>query len=137
MQNHSGHQEGIALAGNKILMIGLGSLGGHVLEFLARTPGVNKIIAADVNEDWGIRKTNNAILGAVNQGFYPSIIFRKIDLNDVEGTAETLREEEPDLIFNATTLQSWWVIGMLPDEVYEKLLGAGFGPWLPLHLTLT
>jgi len=125
------------MSNNKILMIGLGSLGGHVLEFLARTPGVNRIIAADVNEDWGARKTNNAILGAANQGFYPSIIFRKIDLNDVEGTAETLKEEEPDLIFNATTLQSWWAIGLLPNEVYEKLLGAGFGPWLPMHLTLT
>jgi hypothetical protein len=125
------------LTGNKILMLGLGSLGGHVLEFLARTPRVNRIIAADVNEDWGVRKTNNAILGAVNQGFYPSIKFRKIDLNDVEGTAETLKEEEPDLIFNATTLQSWWAIGLLPNEVYEKLLDAGFGPWLPMHLTLT
>jgi len=125
------------LAGNKILMIGLGSLGGHVLEFLARTQGMRRIIAADVNEDWGVSKTNNAILGAVNQGFYPSVTFRKIDLNDVEGTAEILREEEPDLVFNATTLQSWWVIGLLPNEAYEKLLSAGFGPWLPMHLTLT
>ncbi|UCE15679.1 MAG: hypothetical protein JSV12_07370 [Candidatus Bathyarchaeota archaeon] len=125
------------MASNKILMVGLGSLGGHVLEFLARTPGVNRIIAADVNEDWGVRKTNNAILGAVNQGFDPNIIFRKIDLNDVEGTVEIVRNEEPDLIFNATTFQSWWVIGLLQDEVYEKLLGAGFGPWLPMHLTLT
>jgi len=125
------------LAGNKILMIGLGSLGGHVLEFLARTHGMNRIIAADVNEDWGICKTNNAILGAINQGFYPSITFRKIDLNNIEGTAGILREEKPDLIFNATTLQSWWVIGLLPQKVYEKLLGAGLGPWLPMHLTLT
>jgi len=125
------------LAGNKILMIGLGSLGGHVLEFLARTPGVDRIVAADVNEDWGVCKTNNAILGAVNQGFYPSIIFRKVDLNDVEGTANILREEKPDLVFNATTLQSWWVIGLLPEKVHEKLLGAGLGPWLPMHLTLT
>jgi hypothetical protein len=118
-------------------MIGLGSLGGHVLEFLARTPGMNRIIAADVNEDWGIRKTNNAILGSVNQGFYSNITFQKIDLNDIEGTVEILRKEKPDLIFNATTFQSWWVIGLLPDEVYEKLIGAGFGPWLPMHLTLT
>jgi len=125
------------LTGNKILMIGLGSLGGHVLEFLARTPGVNRIIAADVNEDWGIRKTNNAILGSVNQGFYPNITFQKINLNDIERTVEVLRKEKPDLIFNATTFQSWWVIGLLPGEVYEKLIGAGFGPWLPMHLTLT
>jgi len=118
-------------------MIGLGSLGGHVLEFLARTPGIDSIVAADVNEDWGIRKTNNAILGAANMGFYPNIQFHKINLNDVDGTAETIREIKPDLIFNATTLQSWWVIGLLPHDVYEKLLSAGLGPWIPMHLTLT
>nr|MDO8099455.1 hypothetical protein [Candidatus Njordarchaeota archaeon] len=100
-------------------------------------PGANRIVAADVNEDWGVCKTNNAILGAVNQGFYPNITFRKINLNEVKETTEILREEEPDLIFNATTLQSWWVIGLLPEKVYQKLLGAGIGPWLPMHLTLT
>jgi len=124
------------LASSKVLLIGLGSLGGHVLEFLARTPRMGKIIAADVNEEWGISKTNNALLGALNQGFYPDIEFRKIDLNDIGATAETLTEVKPDLIFNATTLQSWWVIGLLPKEAYSKLLEAGLGPWLPMHLTL-
>jgi hypothetical protein len=67
---------------------------------------VNRISATDVNEDWGIRKTNNAILGSVNQGFYPNITFQKINLNDIEETTEILRKEKPNLIFNYTSLQS-------------------------------
>jgi len=118
-------------------MVGLGSLGGHVLEFLARTPGVKSIVASDYNEDWGVRKLNNAQLGAATQGYYPHMKFRKVDLNNIEETAEILKEEDPDVVFNATTLQSWWVIGELPKETYEKLLQAGIGPWIPMHLTLT
>jgi len=108
-----------------------------VLEFLARTPGVKSIVASDYNEDWGVRKLNNAQLGAATQGYYPHMKFRKVDLNNIEETAEILKEEDPDVVFNATTLQSWWVIGELPKETYEKLLQAGIGPWIPMHLTLT
>lgn len=108
-----------------------------MLEFLARTPGVKSIVASDYNEDWGVRKLNNAQLGAATQGYYPHMKFRKVDLNNIEETAEILKEEDPDVVFNATTLQSWWVIGELPKETYEKLLQAGIGPWIPMHLTLT
>lgn len=120
----------------KVLMVGLGSLGGHVLEFLARTPGIKSIVAADYNEDWGVRKVNNAQLGAATQGYYPHMKFRKIDLNDIEEAADILKQENPEVVYNATTLQSWWVIGQLPKETYEKLLQAGLGPWIPMHLTL-
>ena len=118
-------------------MVGLGSLGGHVLEFLARTPGIKSIVASDYNEESGSRKLNLAQLGAATQGYYPHMKFRKVDLNDIEETAETLKQENPDVVFNATTLQSWWVIGELSKETYEKLLQAGLGPWIPMHLTLT
>jgi len=119
------------------MIVGLGVVGGHLLELLSRMPSLSSIIAADMNEDYGIRKTNNAILGAMHQGFYPRIRFRKTNLHDIDGTAQTIREEEPDVIFNGATLQSWWVIGLLPDDVHRRLLDAGFGPWLPMHLTLT
>ena len=118
-------------------MIGLGSLGGHALEFLARTPGIRSIVASDYNEEWGQRKLNNAQLGAATQGYYPRMKFRRVDLNDINATAEVLKEENPEVVFNATTLQSWWVIGELPKETYERLLQAGLGPWIPMHLTLT
>jgi hypothetical protein len=122
---------------NKVFIVGLGSLGGHALEFLARTPGIRSIVAADCDEDWGLRKLNNAQLGAASQGYYPEMGFRKVDLNNIEETAGILKEEDPSVVYNATTIQSWWVIGELPKEHYEKLLQAGLGPWTPMHLTLT
>jgi len=119
-------------------VIGLGSLGGYVLEFLARSHGPTEIVTADADERRGLEKTNNVILGAANMGFYPHMRFLKIDLNDIDATNTFLESEQPDIVYNATTLQSWWVIGaQLPEEVYHRLLEAGMGPWIPMHLTLT
>lgn len=123
---------------NKVLVIGLGSLGGLVLEFLARSHGPTEIIASDIDEERGLQKTNNTILGAANMGSYPRMKFLKMNLNDLDSTSAILRTERPDVIVNSTTLQSWWVIGsQLREDAYIKLLDAGLGPWIPMHLTLT
>jgi hypothetical protein len=123
---------------SKVLLIGLGSLGGHILEFLARSVGPREIVASDVDGQRGVEKTNNVILGAANMGFYPRMKFLKIDLNDIDSTSAMLGNEQPDVIVNSTTLQSWWVIGaQLREDAYVRLLDAGLGPWTPMHLTLT
>jgi hypothetical protein len=119
-----------------IMLIGLGDLGGHVLDMLVRVPGRRRIITADVNEDWGYRKTNLAAFGAAQLGHYPALEFTKIDLFNVEQTAETILACRPDIIYSAATLQSWWVIDALPEEIFEDLDRAHIGPWIPMHLTL-
>jgi hypothetical protein len=124
------------MARSTIMLVGLGDLGGHVLEMLVRAPGSRRIITADVNEEWGYRKTNIAAFGAAQLGHYPQLEFTKIDLFNVEQTAETIARTKPDIIYSAATLQSWWVINTLPKEVFDKLDKARFGPWLPMHLTL-
>jgi len=121
----------------KVMIIGLGELGGYILEFLARSAGVTNIITADSNEDFGTRKTNLVIHGSSMMGFFPKIEFTKIDLFNVEETAAILEKYQPDIICNCTTLQSWWVITTLPKEVYEEIDKAEIGPWMPMHLTLT
>jgi len=123
----------------KVLLVGVGELGGIVLELLARVPGIPPIIVADANEDWGFRKTNSAIEGASYLGLYPRIEFRKIDLLDIDRTAEFLAEVRPTVIYNGTTLQSWWVVNELPKEVNAKLYRdkCGLGPWIAMHLALT
>lgn len=123
----------------KIILIGMGELGGIVLEYLCRIPGICAIVTADSNEDWGFRKTNSAILGASYMGLYPDIKFYHIDLLDVEMTAEILNRINPTIIYNATTLQSWWVVNELPPEVNAKLYKhkCGLGPWVSMHLALT
>jgi hypothetical protein len=119
-----------------IMMIGLGDLGGHVLEMLARTPGNRRIITADIDEDRAYRKTNIAIYGASQMGFYPDIEYTKIDLNNISQSAEIIAKCKPDVIYSAATLQSWWVITTLPKPVFDDLDKARFGPWLPMHLSV-
>jgi len=120
----------------KIMIIGLGEVGGKALELLARRPGIAHLIGADINKTYGEQKVNNAVFGAQLEGFYPNIDFVEIDLKDVDRTAEILAKEKPSVIFNSTTLQSYWVVELLPKEIHKKFKKASYGPWLPMHLTL-
>jgi hypothetical protein len=122
-----------------LLIVGLGELGGIVLELLARVPDfAGRIVAADIADDAGRRRTNSAIQGAAQLGLYPAIEFLRVDLTDIDGTATILRRVRPDIIFNATTLASWWVRSLLPPQVHDKLyaVGAGAGAWTAMHLAL-
>jgi hypothetical protein len=125
------------MIGSTIALIGIGDLGGWILEFLVRSKGVRKIIVSDIDESWGRLKAFCAMAGASYFGFYPEVDFQKIDLNDIDRTAEILASTRPDVVINCTTLMSWWVRQTLPPEVYKELEVAGSGPWIPLHLTLT
>ena len=123
----------------KIMLIGIGELGGIVLEFLCRVPGICDIVMADVNEDWCFRKTNSAILGASYLGLYPNITSYSLNLLDIEKTAEILKRINPTIIYNGTTLQSWWVVNELPPDINAKIYRhrCGLGPWVSMHLALT
>jgi hypothetical protein len=86
-----------------------------------------------------LRKTNSAIEGASYMGLYPSIAFRPLNLMDVDSTAALLASLAPTVIFNGTTLQSWWVVNELPPEVNATLYRdrCALGPWTAMHLALT
>jgi hypothetical protein len=120
----------------KVMLIGIGELGYHILQNLADAPNIGKIIVADYSLN-AEGKVNLVIYTAALRGLYPDIEFRRIDLYDVKGTAEILKEEKPDVICNATVIQSWWAYHLLPEEIAIKLNSAGLGPQLPFHLTLT
>lgn len=123
----------------KIMLVGIGELGGILLEYMCRIPNICDLVTADANKDWGFRKTNSAILGASYMGLYPNISFHHIDLLDLEKSAELLSEIKPTIIFNGTTLQSWWVVNELPPDVNAKLYRyrVGLGAWTSMHLALT
>ncbi len=95
------------------MIIGLGDLGGYVLEFLARIPNIPKIVTADINEEWGVRKTNSAIIGASQFGLYPDIEFIHLNAFDLDKTAHVLQDVRPAIIYNSMTLQSWWNLNQL------------------------
>jgi hypothetical protein len=120
-----------------IMIFGLGDLGGYVLEFLARVPNIPKIVTADINGEWGERKTNSAIAGASQFDLYPDIEFRQLDAFNIEKTAKILQEVQPTIIYNSMTLQSWWVITQLPQEAYKTIDEARYAPWYPMHFVPT
>jgi malate/lactate dehydrogenase len=123
------------MADHKVLIIGLGNIGNYALEFLARTQGVDSIFTADIDKETGLSKTNNAILGAAQMGFFPQVEFIPLDVFKIEETAGILKKIAPDVILSCVSLQAWWVISELPGDLYKKFrLIAGFGPWLPMHL---
>jgi len=121
----------------QFLIVGVGGVGSWVLELLARTRGISYVVGADVSEEWGRRKVYNVAAGAILQGYYPRLEFVRIDLWDVDATAETIARLQPQLIFNCATLQTWWLRKKLPPEIASRLSEAGSGPWLPTHLALS
>jgi hypothetical protein len=119
----------------KILLVGLGSLGSVVLELLARSPGHFEILATTRSWQRGEARCNLARVGAIAQGFSPRIRNLETDLNCIDAVAELLHTEKPDVVLNTASMQSWWLSDLLPPDAAKKIRLAGFGVWLPVHLS--
>ncbi len=120
-----------------VLLIGLGDLGGVILELLAREEWVGRIVTADRDEAGGSARCRLARLGALARGFRPEIEFRPLDLANREAAADTVHRERPDLILSTATLATWWLPNLLPAGPAARIKSAGFGVWLPVHLAPT
>jgi hypothetical protein len=120
-----------------VMLIGLGHLGGTLLELLARETTLGRLVACSRRPERGEARCNLARLGATAQGFSPQIDYLPLDLENTERTAELIRREAPDLVLSTATLQTWWLTDLLPSEPAAALKKAGFGGWLPVHLPLT
>ena len=55
----------------KIMIVGVGELGGIVLEYLCRIPGICNIVTADANEDWGIQEDQQCYSRRILYGIIP------------------------------------------------------------------
>ena len=122
------------------MIVGLGELGGRLLEYLVRVPNLGwRVVAAARDEDVGLRKTNAAIFSASYLGYYPDVAYCRVDLADISRTAETLHRVSPAIIVNATTLAAWWIRDLLPESIRARLTAVGAGPglWAAGHLALT
>lgn len=119
-----------------VLMFGLGGIGSWAVEFLARSEGVDRVVTSARTEDRGIYRTAIAAVGATYQGFSKELEFRRNDLDDTEATARLIAEVQPEVIFNAASVQGPGIIKQAPiaAEARAKLRKAGFGVWLPWHL---
>ncbi len=118
------------------MLIGMGDLGGILLEYLVTNPKL-RFVTADIDKDRALARVNLARLGAVARGLDPQIDFVRLDLNNIDDTAQAIAGIKPDIILTTATLQTWWLPDRLPDAESAKIKGAGFGVWFPVHFALT
>jgi hypothetical protein len=122
--------------GATVLICGLGDLGGWALEFLARSPGVARIVTMRRSSPPGPTAASLAALGAVFQDRLVRCEHVTGDVTDVESTARLLRETDPDVILTAATMRSprGLMHADIAPDVRAILRRATFGMWLPSHL---
>ena len=121
---------------DNVLMVGVGDVGAHILELVARMPMPFNLLVGDIDEEKGQKLVNNALIGAAHHDLHPHILFRRIDLNDIDGTAELLRQARPAVVINCTVMHTWHLIRRLPREMYARISSAALGAWLPCQLAL-
>jgi hypothetical protein len=120
---------------DSILIIGsAGSVGHDIMYQIACMGSDIKVMGADINEEKGRFEIEESLHIAHNFGNYPDLSFKKINLFEIDETAELLKELRPKVICNLGSLGSWWITRLLPMEEYKKI--GPIGPWLPNHLTL-
>src|SRR6266516_4380141 len=119
----------------KILFVGVGNLGSQVFDLvLLRATENHTFLVAGRNQEYLKERTNLSLLAAMQLGVYPDITYTHMDVSNVDQSAQTISSFHPDLIFCALTAQRWLTIAQLPKPLFETLLRAQPGPWLPLTL---
>ncbi len=120
---------------DSIMIIGSAGSVGHDMMYQIACMGLPiKVVGADVDEEKGRFEVEESLHVAHNLGCYPDLSFQKINLFEIDETAELLKEHRPKVVCNLASLGSWWVTRLLPPEEYKKI--GPIGPWLPNHLTL-
>lgn len=120
----------------KVLLVGVGDVGHHLLEFVARDESQLEWIVGDIDLERAQFSCNNAEIGAAHHGRHPSFKPIKVDLLDIDRTTALIQDEKPDAVINCTVLHTWHLIRNLPEDIYAEISSAGLGAWLPCQLTL-
>jgi hypothetical protein len=119
-----------------VLLSGVGELGAWALEFLARTPGVERIVSLKRGPWPGVSRPVLAMLGSTIQGHTPVFEHHQIDLADRDLVVRLLTETRPDVILHSATVRSprAMMTASLDRSRRAAVRAAGFGMWLPWHL---
>jgi hypothetical protein len=119
-----------------VLVSGVGELGGWALEFLARAPGVDRIVTVKRSPWQGPSWTTIAMLGSAIEGHTKRFEHHQVDLADEGAMARLLAEVRPDAIVHSATVQSPRLLNGadIPPALRAAVRAATFGMWLPWHL---
>jgi hypothetical protein len=121
-----------------VAVVGAGDVGGAVLRRLALSGAIGALWALDVDGERARRAAADAAAIALYTGAPPRVASKAVDVLSPDALHDALDGIRPDLVVQAATLQSWWVLTQLPQDLWRRLeVGARFGPWLPFHLVPT
>ncbi len=120
-----------------LLLVGLGHLGGQLLDGLAREVPAWRLVGASRDAVRGRARVNVARLAAVALGHDPRVEFAPLDIGDGAAVATVVDRVRPDVIVSTVTRQTWWLRDLLPEPDAASLARARFGAWLPVHLAPT
>ena len=111
-----------------LVVIGLGDLGGRVVEALARLP-VGRVVAAGRDAERARAVAGQAAIAAAVAHGAGDVVAAQADAGDVAATARLLRELDPAVVVAAASLHTWW---RTPPEV----AALPYGAWLALQVPL-
>lgn len=119
-----------------VLVSGVGALGGWALEFLARAPGVDRIVTVKRSPWQGPSWTTIAMLGSAIEGHTKRFEHHQVDLGDTQAMARLLAEVRPDAVVHSATVQSPRLLNGAAIDPGRRaaIRAATFGMWLPWHL---
>ena len=123
-----------------LMILGLGGVGTHAAHLAGRLPGV-RVVVGDIRADHARQVANSLIAESYFLQEYkrfPDVAGFGVDMLDTAAIAEALERYRPDVIFNATTLLSWWHLHRLPHDLARRIYygapeGSGLRPWAPGH----
>jgi hypothetical protein len=111
-----------------VLVVGLGDLGGRVLDALARRPGLGRLTGASRDQRHGRALAGQCALVAELAGGPRAVAYEPLDLTDQDAAAGTLARVAPDVIVMAASGYTWWRPG--------TPTGLPYAVWLPLLVPL-
>ena len=119
-----------------VLLVGVGDLGGWALEFLARTPGIDRVVTVKRSPWAGTSRVSLAMLGSIFQGHAKQFEHHTLDLADEDATARLLADVRPDVIVHSATVQSprKFMNAEIDEGLRSEIRAATFSLWLPWHL---
>lgn len=119
-----------------VMLTGMGGIGTWALEFLARSPEVDRIVTVKRSPWTGVSAANLAMLGSTFQGHTKQFEHHQLDLADGDAAARLLAEVRPDVILHSATVQSprMFMNAAIDEGLRAEVRAATFSLWLPWHL---
>ena len=115
--------------GARVLVVGLGDLGGRVLEMLAASPRIQTLLGCGQAGSHSAAVVAQSALIADTLGGATQVEHLATDLTDRAAVATMLRGAAPDIVVFAASRHSWW-------RSPPAARALPYGVWLPLQLSL-